>query len=127
MIEFKIKKPMAIPKNYLQKLRGLTKECCNFSSGYCDALDCRCLVCNDEEHINCMWYVNCVLPLNRELEEVVMKENELGKTVKRYNKTCTTCGKKFETVAKTTRMCLKCSKKAERDRKKAYKIRQGIK
>lgn len=126
-MNFKIKQPLTIPKNYLLKVRAMTKECCNLSSGNCDMLDCKCLVANDEEHINCMWYANCVLPMNRELEEIVMKENELGKAVKYHNKTCKSCGVKFKTVAKTTTLCLKCSKKAERERKKAYKIRQGLK
>ena len=124
---FKINKPLVLPKGYIQKVRRLTTECAWHSSGECHVLDCKCVVRQDEEHINCMWYANCVLPLDKELEEAILKASSLGKTVKYYNKTCKTCGRKFKTLAKTTRMCEKCSKKAELERKKAYKIRQNLK
>lgn len=126
-MKFKIDKPLVLPTELITKVRKLTSDCAWYCSGECSVLDCKCVVRQDEEHINCMWYANAILPLDKELESKILHASDLGKTVKYYTKTCTTCGKQFKSLAKTTRMCDKCSKKAERERKKAYKIRQGIK
>lgn len=126
-MEYKIKESLEIPQNSITKIRKLAKDCCNYAGGECMALDCDCVVCKDEEHINCKWFINCVLPMDTALNETVLKKNELGKHIKYFKKTCKVCGTSFKTTTKNKVTCDKCLKKLEKERKKAYKIRQSIK
>ena len=121
-----IKCSLNIPSGSLLKVRGMVKDCCNYYGGECGILDCDCVVMKDA-NLNCLWYINAVLPTDVELNKVLLEHNDLLEHVIHYNKKCKNCDTKFQTENKTTQYCPKCSRKKELERKKAYKYRQKTK
>lgn len=122
----KIKCSLEIPSGSLLKVRNMAKECCNYYNGECGILECDCVVQKDA-NLNCLWYINSVLPSDVELNKVLLEHNDLLKHVVMYTKKCKVCGTKFKTETKTTQFCVKCARKKELERKREYKKRQSPK
>lgn len=64
------------------KVRKLArKECCNCVNGNCLLLDdgepCRCVQIISRYGINCNYFLNAVLPAEKELYEEILQQNNL--------------------------------------------------
>jgi len=114
-----------IPNNKLLAIRRLAKDCANYESGECIALDCNCVVQQDSVGIICKYYMKSVLPVDPKLHQEVLLATGTKDTTKKFTRTCKDCGLKFKAVQKQAIYCEKCQKKALKDRHKKYNSKRA--
>jgi hypothetical protein len=94
----------------------IQSECCNFISGDCIAADVQCPQIQRLKSANekpgkspliCGWFVNSVLPLDKDLWTTLINPQNLAK--------CKQCGTKFAGGSNSAKYCASC---AYRERKK---------
>ena len=101
----------------LAAVKKLVKKCCNYSQGFCTALDegddCPC-VQSFSYSLICKWFRNAVLPMDPVLERKLRNE---------ALKKCERCGKEIAATSNHTKYCASCKRirrqelDAERKRK----------
>lgn len=101
--------------NYMQyrKMRRLLQECCNLDNGRCLILDSVC-VQSISYTLLCNWFREAVLPLDKELQIVLLSKDNL--------KNCVICGKSFLPNSNRAKYCPMCSV-LERRRREAARQR----
>lgn len=102
--------------NYAQyrRMRKLLHECCNLDNGRCLILDSVC-VQNISYTLLCSWFKEAVLPLDKELADILLHKPAL--------KSCVICGKKFLPGSNRAKYCPMCSV-LERRRKETARQRR---
>ncbi len=88
--------------NYMQyrKMRRLLQECCDLDNGRCLILDSVC-VQSISYTLLCNWFREAVLPLDKELQIVLLSKDNL--------KNCVICGKSFLPNSNRAKYCPMCS------------------
>lgn len=96
-----------------RKMRKLVRECCNYDNGDCLMLDeCVC-VQSISYSLNCKWFREAVLPLDKEFEaELLRQTNKL--------KRCDTCGTRFVASSNRSKLCPDCAKRKRLKRQREY-------
>ena len=113
-------------KQLIRYLRTLARdECANYKDGFCLETDKRCHVISNKFEsvydgaINCDYFYECVLPANRELNNLVAyalchdevkSDQELSHNVK----CCPMCGKIFTFNNNRQKYCRACAARAEK-------------
>ena len=103
-----------------QRVQGLTRQCCNNDGGNCLLLDdgwepCVC-VQSISRSLVCKYFRTAVLPLDRELETVLLYKKE--------SKHCCRCGALFRPRSNRGKYCPDCAtivhrkQKAESERRR---------
>ena len=117
-------------KQLIRSLRKLARdECANYKEGYCLETDKRCHVISekfDTVHdgaINCDYFLECVLPANRELNDLVAYAlwydgADLDQGLPRNVKRCPMCGRIFEFTSNRQIYCKACTVKAAKLKRK---------
>lgn len=109
-------------EKYRTQIKRLTHECCNYDRGNCLMLDCgEMCVCVQSISFSllCLWFRRAVLPLDRELEGLLLHRQSL--------KRCILCGALFLPGSNRAQYCPKCaammkkSKAAQRKKKQREK------
>ena len=95
-----------------RRMRKLVHECCNYDNGNCIALDngeeCVC-VQSISYSLLCKWFRSAVLPLDRELETVLL--------YKKDSKPCCRCGVLFRPGSNRGKYCPGCAAAVHRQQK----------
>ncbi len=107
----------------LKQMRRLIRNhCCNFHNGNCyaldDGIDPSCAQWNAYS-LQCIWFRNCILPMNRDLQESV-----LG--ISSQYKQCLLCHKYFIPTGNRSIYCPLCAyeqrKAKTRERVRRYRL-----
>ena len=100
--------------NKVKKL--IKKECANYIDGDCILLDTTCPQMGCMYSVLCKYFINSVLPLDKELYKELLPDAE--ETSGLYNKQCKICNKHFTSDKKNERYCDKCKDKVKKEKTK---------
>ena len=119
-------KKILLTKEQSKKVNELIRcECCNYDSDtkQCIALDCVCPQTITYSHIFCKWFKEAVLPSDKDLELSIKiyntphcEDTPIGNNIK----TCTVCGKKFESNSNRAKYCDRCRDIVRREKNANY-------
>lgn len=118
-------------KMILKRVTILAKgECANYHGGLCSPEDCKCHVVNprwptiSEGAIACDYFMDAVLPADRELTKLVWNEltGEDGPT-RSTSRICEICGKAYVPTSHRQKYCPDCGSNAKKLRIRAKQRR----
>jgi len=94
----------------------IKKECVNYMDGNCILLDTTCPQMGCIYSVLCKYFINSVLPLDKELYKELLPDAE--ETSGLYNKVCKYCNKQFTSDKKQEQYCPKCKDKVKKEKTK---------
>ena len=94
----------------------IKKHCANYIDGNCILLDTTCPQMGCMYSVLCKYFINSVLPLNKDLHKELLPDAE--ETSGLYNKVCKYCNKQFTSDKKNERYCDKCKDKVKKEKTK---------
>ncbi|SKA94436.1 Cysteine-rich VLP [Caloramator quimbayensis] len=92
----------------------IKKECANYDNGQCILLEIDCPQMNCMYSVLCKYFINSILPLDKELYKQLLPDAEETKEL--YNKVCQSCNKQFTTDKKNGQYCPKCKDKIKKEK-----------
>jgi len=100
----------------------IKKHCANYIYGQCILLDTNCPQMGCMYSVLCKYFINSVLPLNKDLHKELLPDAE--ETSGLYNKVCKLCNKKFTSDKKQEQYCDKCKDKVKKEKARLRKQKQ---
>ena len=104
--------PTHLAKDEQRAVRTLIRNECATLPACEQEFRCSPRTCPQTENneLKCRWFIEAVLPLNRDLQNRLAKRFDLGETDKTIDalKPCAVCGKAFEAKSNRARYCLEC-------------------
>jgi len=94
----------------------IKKQCANYIDGQCILLDTNCPQMGCMYSVLCKYFINSVLPLDKELYKELLPDAE--ETSGLYNKQCKICNKQFTSDKKNEQYCDKCKDKVKKEKTK---------
>ncbi len=91
----------------------IRKECCNYDSGICLAMDGHHCTQEISCHVWCRWFQDLLLPLDPALEAAIFHNQTFRK--------CSECGTRFIPASPRSKYCPRCSEIVRRKKNAGYK------
>ena len=91
----------------------IRKECCNYDSGICLAMNSHHCTQEISCHVWCRWFQDLLLPLDPIFEAEIFHDRPLRK--------CSVCGTRFLPASPRSKYCPACASKVRRMKNAAYK------
>lgn len=100
----------------------IKKHCANYVDGQCILLDTNCPQMGCMYSVLCKYFINSVLPLDKELYKELLPDAEETSGI--YNKICKQCNNHFTTDKKQEQYCDKCKDKVKKEKARLRKQKQ---